>query len=65
MSLERIHGDVVFTCDACDGTLETKTGDFGDARIELKDAGWKTAKAGDAWVHRCTSCQPARWWETV
>lgn len=58
--LDRIKGEIVFICDGCDDALEADTGDFSDARDFLSDAGWRTSKVDDQWVHHCPSCKPKR-----
>lgn len=66
MSLDRIKGDIVWTCDECDDTLETSTDDFAEARNDLRAAGWATTKEGEDWVHKCPDCKPSgagQWWE--
>jgi hypothetical protein len=61
MSVERVKGELVFTCDECDDTLETGTDEFAEGLQELKDAGWGTGRTGTTWVHRCPTCQPPGW----
>lgn len=57
MSVERIKGEVVFTCDRCDETLETGETDFNDARDRLEEEGWRTVippRGSQDWRHYCS-----------
>jgi hypothetical protein len=58
MSLTRDHGDIVFECDSCRDTLETRTANFEAARNLLKRAHWQPyrRKDSDDWSHRCHAC---------
>jgi hypothetical protein len=58
MSSERIKGDVVFICDDCDDALETDTGDFNEANLIRREAGWTALqdRANGDWRHRCDDC---------
>lgn len=60
MSAERIKGEVVFICDDCDDALETGTGDFQAAQIELRSADWRAYKDDDVWRHICLDCDEGR-----
>lgn len=57
MSLDRIAGRIVFTCDACPDALETDTRNFNEAREALRDAGWRTIPNGSEWEHFCPACK--------
>lgn len=58
MSVERILGDVVFTCDDCSDLLETDTEDFSEANGVRLDAGWTALQSttNGNWRHRCNDC---------
>jgi hypothetical protein len=55
--LDRQKGNVVFECDACDGVLETETGDFDAAFNRFRREDWVARKIGDVWCHYCKSCK--------
>lgn len=57
MSIDRIHGEVVFTCDACDDTLETAREDFNEALTVMRGDGWRSELVAGAWVHACPDCR--------
>lgn len=57
MSISRIYGDVVFTCDNCDDTLETHEDDFTTALAVSRSEGWRADKVGSEWEHRCPQCR--------
>jgi Zn finger protein HypA/HybF involved in hydrogenase expression len=61
MSVEWVKGEVVFTCDACDDTLETGEDDFSTARAVYRREGWANRKlAEDEWENRCPTCKGDR-----
>lgn len=40
----------------CGKTLELD-GPYHVAKVQMKEAGWKNVKVGDAWEIRCPQCQ--------
>lgn len=59
MTLQRVKGLYVFTCDGhrCNESLETDTDDFGDALIIFQaTTDWHRDKEGANWVHYCEDC---------
>lgn len=44
------------TCDGCGKELPA-CGDFNEARVAMKEAGWKTEKESGHWVNYCPDCQ--------
>lgn len=50
---------LVYECDDCGEELDTKTGDFTEARETLRAQHWATTKNGSDWEHRCPDCKPA------
>lgn len=59
MSMERVKGEIVFTCDECDDVLETETDDFEQALAELREADWKPVSTDEGWIHLCDLCRVA------
>lgn len=60
MSVERQYGDIIFTCNTCDDTLETGTSNFDAALSALRQAGWYASKKGDTWIHVCHDCKNSK-----
>lgn len=56
MTVDRQKGNVVFECDACNETLETKTSNFSAAMNLLHHEGWKARREDGEWVHYCDKC---------
>lgn len=56
MSLQRIHNEVVFECDACGETFEIGDEDFNTTWNAAKREGWSARKVGQDWVHKCNEC---------
>lgn len=56
MSSERIKGEVVFTCDTCEETLETDVSDFDEANAARRSAGWGARLGAEGWEHICADC---------
>lgn len=52
-------GEIIFACDGdkCHEVVETFSNDWNEARKTLKEAGWRTLKDGDGWLHLCTDCK--------
>lgn len=57
MSLDRQHGNIIFSCDSCGETREAGSDDFTDAWNAAKGDGWKAQKIGKDWVHACPACE--------
>ena len=57
MTIDRIYGQVVFTCDNCGEALDTERVDFGEALAVLKLEGWKSELVLGEWEHRCPDCR--------
>lgn len=55
--VHRIHGNVVFECDACGEELDTETPDFASALVMMRAEDWRARKFGQDWVHSCPDCQ--------
>lgn len=55
MTVERIKGNVAFTCDleGCDEAIETGTGDFRTALDEATEDGWRFLTREGAFKHFC------------
>lgn len=58
MTVERIKGEIVFVCDACDEHLETGSDDFKRAGRARQDEGWRAESTGNKWRHLCPTCRP-------
>ena len=56
MSIERQYGKIIFICDTCEESLETKTDDWNEARAKMQAEGWRSKKYGVDWVHGCERC---------
>lgn len=54
--LDRIKGEIVFTCDNCEDYLETSEDDFAQANQVRKDSGWFAWHTSDGWAHHCSRC---------
>lgn len=54
----RIHGNIVFECDSCTETLDTRTDNFKAARAVLGTQGWQSRLRGPVWFHYCSECEP-------
>lgn len=48
-------GIIIFECDSCDAVLDTKTKDFDEARVAMRDDGWHARKVCGEWLHGCDS----------
>lgn len=56
--IERAYGKIELLCDDCgDGNGVYDNDDFIEMMRDSKNAGWKTTKEGDEWVHTCSDCQ--------
>jgi len=56
--ITRIHGKIVFECDACGEVFDTEIDDFPTALILLRGEQWISRKAleEDDWSHYCPTC---------
>lgn len=54
--IDRQHGEIIFSCDDCDDTMETGEDDFHVALAIVKREGWTVRQVSGEWLHRCPSC---------
>lgn len=59
MSTDRIHGEVVFTCDSCPEDLSSTETNFEQALVILREAGWALRRQHGEWTHECPDCASA------
>lgn len=57
MTLDRYKSKIIFECDRCHETNETKTDDLREALDEIKSEGWAIRKHLDEWRHYCARCK--------
>jgi hypothetical protein len=60
MSVLRDHGIIMFECDNCGDTFETKYSDFYAALSLAQKKGWQTIEKNN-WKHYCPVCEPGEW----
>jgi Fe2+ or Zn2+ uptake regulation protein len=56
VSTEQGQFGIIFCCDGCGDTIETRRSEFADALTEAKREGWKARKVCDEWMHFCKDC---------
>lgn len=56
MSIEKINGRYVPTCDTCGETLDPVF-TFDEAREQMAENEWQTEKIKGEWVNFCPDCQ--------
>lgn len=49
-------GPIDVHCDTCPAGLETGTKDFSEARVTMREEGWKARRIDDQWLHFCPDC---------
>jgi len=50
------NGGFDVECDECGEERHVVASNFHDAADELRELGWRIARADDEWVHACPEC---------
>lgn len=55
--IDHQHGEIVFECDGCDDTIVSLEPEWGPAKRQFDELGWKAEKVGGEWTHLCPVCR--------